>query len=63
MKTKNPITLIAGWIALAMAPAQAAHAADVNPAARVAAGREAITGVVTNSATGRAVIPRNPGHL
>ncbi len=53
MKTKNPITLIAGWIALAMAPAQAAHAADVNPAARVAAGREAITGVVTNSATGR----------
>lgn len=53
MKAKNPITLIAGWIALAMAPAQAAHAADVNPAARAAAGQEAITGVVTNSATGR----------
>ncbi|MEY4941798.1 MAG: hypothetical protein RIQ93_3533, partial [Verrucomicrobiota bacterium] len=53
MKSKNPLTLLIAWMGLALAPAEAARAAEATTAVRASVGQEAITGVVTNAATGR----------
>ncbi|MSU72210.1 MAG: TonB-dependent receptor [Opitutus sp.] len=49
MKSKNTIALLIGWVALALAAAAPAAGADT----RSPAGQESVTGVVTNSGTGR----------
>ncbi|MGH7957045.1 MAG: carboxypeptidase-like regulatory domain-containing protein [Opitutaceae bacterium] len=59
MKTKNPIALLFGWIAVAIAPAPNGHSADGGTAevptrliVNSAFALETLTGTVTNAATG-----------
>ncbi|MEY4938595.1 MAG: hypothetical protein RIQ93_330 [Verrucomicrobiota bacterium] len=51
MKPKNPLMLLFGWLAVALAPGNALYAAD--PVAQVAPARTALSGIVINAGTGK----------
>lgn len=52
MKRKNPLALLIGWIAVALAPTEAAYAADGSPITAPAIQVGTITGRISNAATG-----------
>ena len=55
MNLKNPLALLVSWITLALAPAQAVHAAETGASSQPAVAQGTVTGIVTNAATGRAL--------
>ena len=53
MRSKNPLALLIGWMALALTPNPEARAADSRPANATVQQTGSITGRVTNAATGK----------